>query len=131
MANIRLAAATRNSMLNPLVTLLNGGTLEFYTGTQPATGDTALSGNTLLGTLTFNATSGTVASGTLTLNAVTQDSAADATGTATFARMKTSGAVVVGDVDVGTSGASINMNTTSIVTGGPISITSGTISIPA
>jgi hypothetical protein len=118
-------------MLNPLVTLLNSGTLEFYTGTQPATGDTALSGNTLLGTLTFNATSGTVASGTLTLNSVTQDSAADATGTATFARMKTSGAVVIGDVDVGTSGASINMNTTSIVTGGPISITSGTISIPA
>jgi hypothetical protein len=131
MANLRLAVATRNAMLNPDIALLNGGTINIYSGVQPANGDAALSGNTLLGTLTLNATSGTVTGGTLTLNAITQDSAADATGTATFARILTSGAALWGDCDVGTSGATINLNTTSIVSGGPIQITSGSFSIPA
>ena len=56
MANLRIAAATRNAMLDQLRTLLDagaaGGTIKIYTGTQPANADTALSGNTLLGTLT-------------------------------------------------------------------------------
>jgi hypothetical protein len=32
---------------------------------------------------------------------------------------------------VGTSGATINLNTTSIVAGGPISVTSFTVTVPA
>lgn len=135
MANLRIAVAVRNSMMTAMLNAIDAGagpgTIKFYTGTQPANGDAALSGNTLLGTLTFSDPSGTVATGTLTFSAITEDSVADATGTATWARIQDSVGTNVDDVDVGTSGATINLNTVAIVAGGPIRITSGSISIPA
>ena len=45
---------------------------------------------------------------------------------AAWFRLATSAGVTICDGDVGTSGATLNLNTTSIVTGGPISITSFT-----
>ena len=57
MANFRIAASTRNSMLDALTAKIDAdvgaGTIKIYSGTQPANADTALSGNTLLATLTF------------------------------------------------------------------------------
>jgi hypothetical protein len=136
MANPRPTNTYRNAQLQALADLIDagaaGGKVKVYSGTQPATGDTALSGNTLLGTLTFATTcAASIAAGVLTFAAITEDSSADATGTATFARLTDSNDVSVIDLDVGTSGASINLNTTSIVTGGPIRLTSGTITAPA
>ena len=73
----------------------NSGVIKIYTGTQPAGADTAISGNTLLGTLTFSATAfaASSASGTAptrvvtaTANTITDDSSADNTGTATWFR---------------------------------------------
>jgi len=135
MANFRPSNATRNAMLDAIRILIDagsaGGTIKFYTGTQPATGEAALSGNTLLGTLTFSDPAAPGASsGTLTFSGITQDSSADATGTAAWARIQDSNGNNVFDVDVGTSGATINLNTTSIVTGGPITMSSFTITIP-
>jgi hypothetical protein len=132
MANLRMTAALRNARCDAIKTAIDAGagagTIKFYTGTQPATADTALSGNTLLGTLTFTDPSAPAASGgVLTFSAITQDTAADATGTATWARIADSTGATVFDCDVGTSGATINLNTTSIVTGGPIQISSFTI----
>jgi hypothetical protein len=126
----KLATATRNAELDAITTRVGAsGLLKIYSGTQPADANTALSGNTLLSTLTLNATFAPASSGgVLTLNAITQDSSAAATGTATFARMyKADGTTVIGDFTVGTSGADINLNTTSIVTGGPVSCSSFTI----
>lgn len=136
MANVRPASIARNAQVNAIRDLIDagaaGGTISIYSGTQPATGSTALSGNTLLATLTFSVSSAPNASdGVLTFNAVTEDSAAAATGTATFARIRDSNAVDVIDMDVGTSGASINLNTTSIVIGGAVRMTSGTLTAPA
>ena len=135
MANVRIAATIRSSMVTQILNAIDAdagaGTIKIYTGTQPANGDAALSGNTLLGTLTFSVTSGSVTTGTLTFSAITDDSSADATGTATWARIQDNSGDNVFDCDVGTSGATINLNTTSIVAGGPIQITSGSISIPA
>lgn len=135
MANVRIAASVRNSMLTQLLNAIDAGpaagTIKIYNGTQPANGDAALSGNTLLGTLTYSDPNGSVASGTLTFSAITQDAAADASGTATWARIQDSTGANVFDCDVGTSGATINLNTVTIVVGGPIQITSGSISIPA
>ena len=76
--------------------------------------------------LTCNATFAPAASGgVLTLNAITQDSAADATGTATHFRLfKSDGTTVVLDGDVGTSGSDCNINTTSIVSGAIVAVTS-------
>jgi hypothetical protein len=135
MANIRITAAGRNAMLDALVARMNLGSgaakLKLYSGTQPATGDTALSGNTLLATLTFTdpAAPG-AASGVVTFSTITEDSAADATATATFARITDSDDNFVFDGDVGTSGAMIVLNTTSIVTGGPVRVSSFTITLP-
>lgn len=128
MSNIaNLSDTAANAEANALASLLNGGFIEFYTGTQPANANTALSGNTLLATLTFgNPAFGAAAAGVITANAIASGTAA-ATGTATFARLyKSDGTTVVMDVTVGTSGAGINLNTTSIVTGGLVSVTSFT-----
>lgn len=136
MANLRIAAAARNAMLDALAARINlgsgPGTLKIYSGTQPANGDTALSGNTLLGTLTFSDPVAPAASGgTLTFSTITEDSSADASATATFGRIQDSDGTLVFDGDVGTSGSLITLNTTTIAAGGPIRITSFTISIAA
>lgn len=119
----------RNARLNVIRDAIDAGAgaglLEIYAGTRPATGGTV---TTLLGTLTFSATSApNAASGVLTFNAITEDSSADATGTASWARITDSTGAFVMDVDVGTSGTEIILNTVSIVAGGPIRVTSGTL----
>ena len=130
-ANFVLAIARRKATIDAITARLNSGVIKIYTGTRPATPDTALSGNTLLGTLTFGDTAFGAAdsSAVATANAITQDSSADATGTAAWARMlESDGTTVVADCNVGTSAADIVLNTTSIVTGGPIVISSMTLS---
>jgi hypothetical protein len=98
------------------------GLLRIYDGTRPATGGAA---TTLLAELTCNATFAPAASGgTLTLNAITQDSSANATGTATWFRITTSGGTAVIDGNVGTSGSDLNLTTTAIVSGQPVSVSS-------
>jgi hypothetical protein len=120
------AVGIRNSMLNDITTAAGGSALlRIYDGSRPATGGTA---TTLLAELTCNATFAPAASGgVLTLNSITQDSSANATGTATWFRIVTSGAAHVLDGNVGTSGSDLNLTTTSIVSGQPVSVTSFTI----
>lgn len=118
---------TRNAMLDAITTFAgNSGKIRIYNGSRPSTGGAA---TTLLAELTCNATfAGSAASGVLTLNAITNDSSADATGTATWFRLvKSDGTTHVLDGDVGTSGSDLNLNTTSIVSGGPVAISSFTI----
>lgn len=83
---------------------------------------------TVLAVLPLSYPCGTVTSGVLTFSAITSDSAADATGTAAEARIKNSaGTAIVTGLTVGTSGANINLNTTSITTGGAVSLSSGAL----
>lgn len=121
-----ISVAARNAMLDAITTAIgSSGKVRIYSGTQPATGGTA---TTLLAELPLSATAAAAASsGVLTLNAITNDSSADATGTATWFRILTSGNTAVIDGTVGTSGADLNLNTTSIVSGGPVAISSFTI----
>lgn len=137
MANLRVAAATGNAILDALRVKMDAGSgpalLKIYTGTQPAGADTALSGNTLLGTLTFtDPAAASASSKTLTFSTITADSAADASGTATWARVLDSDGVAIFDCDVGESGdgATITLNTKTIASGGPISITSFVLTYP-
>ena len=126
-SNLKFATATRNKMLDGITTAAgNSGFIKIYSGTQPADANTALSGNTLLATLTCNATFAPSASAaTLTLNAVASDTNAAATGTAAFFRMlKSDASTVVMDGTVGTSGCDLNLNTTSIVSGATVACTS-------
>lgn len=118
--------ALRNAQLDQITSQVGAsGLLRIYSGTRPATGGAE---TTVLAELTMNATFAPAASGgVLTLNAITQDASANATGTATWFRMLTSGAAARIDGNVGTAGSDMNLNSTSITAGGTVSITSATI----
>lgn len=135
MAIIRFLTAVKNSCLTPVKDAIDAGvgagTVKIYTGTIPATPADAIVAQVLLGTLTFSDPCGTIAAGALTMSAITQDSAADASGTATWARIQDSAGVVVMDIDVTSTGGggTMQLNTTNIVIGGPILISSFVLSV--
>ena len=122
-----MAAALRNARLDAISTFAGSGALlRIYDGSRPATGGTA---TTLLAELTLGSPLAPAASGgVLTLNAITQDSSANATGTATWGRIvKSDGTTFVTDCSVGTSGSDINFATVSFVSGAAVQVTSATI----
>lgn len=131
---MKLATSSRTAAASGLLSDFDAGTgpctIKFYTGAQPANVAAAASG-TLLGTCTCSDPLGTVANGALTFGAITQDSAADATGTVGYARLFDGDGNAKGDYSVGAagSGADIIMNTVNIVVGGPIAVTSFVITI--
>ena len=106
--NTQIADATVNAQAAALATLCNSGLIKIYDGTQPATADAALAGNTLGVTLTFGATAFPAAvSGLLTANAITAGTAVAAI-TPTFARIfKSDATTVVMDVSAGASSANL------------------------
>lgn len=121
------ATGVRNAKLDAITTFAgNGAKLRIYSGSRPATGGTA---TTLLAELTCGTPFASAsASGVLTLSTITNDASADATGTATWFRIvKSDGTTHVMDGNVGTSGSDLNLNTTSIVAGGPVAVSSFTI----
>lgn len=130
-ADPRITNAVASAMADVIGDALDSGTIKIYTGTIPATADTAIGAQTLLATLTFNAAAFPAASnGVLTAAAITSDASIDATGTAAWARIASSGAVDKMDVTVGTSGEDINFNTVSFVSGASCAITAMTITMP-
>ena len=130
--NLRFTTALRNAMGDAITTYAGASCiLRLYSGTQPANANTALSGNTVLAELTCNATFAPAASGgVVTLNSITNDSSANATGTATFFRLfRSDGTTVICDGEVGTSGSDLNINSTSISSGAAVAVTSATFTI--
>lgn len=117
------AATLRDAMLDAITTRAgNAALLRIYDGTRPATGGTA---TTLLAELTCGTPFAAAAvDGVLTLSAITQDSSANATGTATWFRIVTAAAAFVLDGNVGTAGSDLNLNSVSITAGGTVSVTS-------
>lgn len=106
-------------------------TFKIYSGTQPATTLTARSGTLLSSGLAPSSTpfaastSGTGdGNATATANAIASDTNAAASGTAGYFSWATSGAVVIYQGNVATTGADLNMNTTTITAGDTIAITS-------
>lgn len=127
--NVTLRNTRANAIRDAIDAGAGPGIVQFYTGTRPATG-AAITSETLLGTVTCGDPSTAAASGgVLTFNAFTEDTAADADGVATWARVLDSDSTFVTDLSVSESGGGgdLIMNTTTIVTGGPIRIDSGTI----
>jgi hypothetical protein len=129
--NTRVGATSRNAALDAQTAQLNSGFLDIYDGTQPTDPDTALGSQVLLAHLTLSATASAAASsGTATFNAIGSDASADATGTATWYTLKTSGSARRIDGSVGTSGCNLNLNTVSIVAGATVAVSSLTLSLP-
>jgi hypothetical protein len=127
----RTALAAQLATLWDTATAAGPCTLKFYDGAQPAGPATAVTTQVLLGTLTCSDPIGSAAAGVLTFGAVTQDNAADATGTATWARLLDADGVARADFDVtNTAGTgAVKINTVNIVAGGPIAMNSLTITM--
>lgn len=118
----------RNPMLNVWTSAVgNAGKLRLYSGTRPATNGTA---TTLLGELTCGSPFAAAASGgVLTLNALTADSAADASGTATWARLLKADNTFVADFTVTATGGGGDLEMDNPVIEAGAVLTPGTITI--
>ena len=120
---IGLKATTRNSRLDAITTDAgNAALLRIYDGTRPSTGGSA---TTLLAELVCGTPFAAGASlGVLTANAISNDAAANATGTASWFRIvRSDGTTHVLDGNVGTSGSDLNLDSVSITINQVVSVT--------
>ena len=137
--NFKIANAVAQDMADAFTTALDAGTgavINIYDGSQPADPDTAVSGQTLLAQLAMSATSFGAAAddnpgAIITANSISDDSSANATGTAAWFRMLTQdGGTAIADGSVGTSDADLVLNSVAITSGSTVSISSFTITMP-
>lgn len=113
------------------------GIISLYTGSAPTKTTDADTG-TKLCTLTLSATAFPASTSatsnglaTATANSITSDTNAAASGTAGYFRLKTgTGGTTIYEGNVGTSGADLNMNTTTITAGDTVAITSFLATLP-
>jgi hypothetical protein len=128
--NTQLTNLVVNTQADATDVLANSGLLRIYDGTQPANADTAITTQTLLVTLTMNATAfGAAVAGVTTANAITSGVAV-AAGTATWFRLlKSDGTTVLWDGSVDTSNANLVIPSTAIAVGITVSATAFTHTI--
>ena len=130
--NVTLAADTANEIADAVAALCDGGTIKVYDGAQPADPDTAITTQTLLATCTFGSPAFAAAvAGVATAHAITGDPSADASGTATWFRVLTSGGdpVMDGTVGVGVN-FDLNVASTAVVAAVAFPVNAMTISAP-
>jgi len=131
---MKLTTALRTVIATEILSAITNGTvadptIEIYTGTTvPALGDPV--SDTLLATLTMTTTAGTVTDGVITMDAITSDPAADATGTAGWARVLDRDGAPAIHITVADDGSGdLNLNSVNVVAGTPVAITAFTITI--
>lgn len=131
--DLRQAEDVVNAKAELVGALLDDGYLRIYDGTRPATADDPVTTQTLLAELRFGSPAfGAAAAGVITANAITQDSAANATGTATWYRcVQSDGSTAVQDGSVGTSDANMVLATTAIQANAIVQITDFTHTEPS
>ena len=132
-----LSNARRNAAAQGHTDALDGGTgpglIRVYSGTKPAGPDTAITSQVLLAEFTLADPAFTAgATGVRTLDATPVLATTGlAAGTATWYRALDSSAVAHFDGTVGTSGAELILNTTTISVGLALEITAGSLTQPA
>ena len=131
-----IAAAARTAAVDAVVDLLDAATATIQIRTGTAADPDAAPTGTLLATLTcsvpaFGPASDDGTTATATASAITDDSAADADGTAGHFRALDSAAacVLTGTVTATGGGGDMTLNTVSIVTDGTVSITGWTVTM--
>lgn len=126
-------------MADAFATVANAGTgpcqVRLYDGTIAATPATAIGSQVLLAELDCSdpIAAGGASSRVLTWDTITQDSSANAGGTASWARIVDGDGAVLFDTDVGnlSSSAGIKLSTTTIVVSQPVALTGFTLTVPA
>ena len=122
----RLSVAARNAAADAVTALIGAsGFLDIYDGTQPTNPDTALGAQVKLAHLPLSADAfADAVNGVATANAITDDAAADATGTASWFTVTKSDGTRIWEGSVGTSAANLIVPTTSFVAGVAIGVSS-------
>lgn len=130
--NRTISAAFADSVKAQMDNGSGAGRYLIYTAPMPADTTVGITSQILLGTCVCSDPCGTSSGGTLTHSAITQDSAADNSGTAAWARGTDSAGNVVKDHDITIvgGGGALQMVSTTIVAGGPIAFTSMTETLP-
>ena len=108
---IKVSTEAANVKANAFATAMNAGIIRIYNGAKPATANTAIGAQTLLGELTFgNPAFGAAVAGLITANAITKDASADNTGIAQFYRLlKADGTTPMGDGTCGITGGGFDL----------------------
>ncbi len=125
---ITINTTLKNTLLDGIDTVFNGGTLTIRTGSAPGANNAA--SGTVLATITLPADAFAAASsGTKALSGTWQDTSADATGTAAHFRLVNSGStqVLEGTVTATGGGGDMTLDNTSIAAGQQVTITSFTL----
>jgi len=135
MATTRTALTVRATELDAIIAGLATCYIRIYSGTLPATPETAVNGTLLAelrGNATFSAASTTSGNNkVLTANAITADASADAAGTAAYYRVLASdGTTVKWDGDCGVGTESMVLNSASISLGANVSCSALTLTLP-
>lgn len=131
---LRFPTTLRDTMAQAIINAIDAGTgsgvIEFYSGAIPTNLGDALTTQVKLGTVTCSKPSGTKGTGVVTFAAITQANAI-ATGTAAWAYIKDSAGTIaaLGDVTDNAGTGFFKVNTTSFVSGGPIAVSSLTITV--
>jgi hypothetical protein len=139
--NFRISNVAAKDLADAFDDAVNVGstasTIGVYTGAQPTDPDTAIGAQVLLATCTFSdpafgAATDASPGGLITADVITDDSSADATGTAAWFRISATGtgADDVADGEAGISGADLNFNTVAITSGSTVSVTAFTVTMP-
>jgi len=124
---MQLSVAARNARADQLTSQVgSAGKLRILTGSAPVDVATAQSG-TLLAEFTMGTPFAPAASGGVLSPTMPAQVNAGNTGTAGYWRLTTSAGVAVAQGTLGTSGSDINLNTLSIVSGGPVVLSSWTL----
>lgn len=125
---LAFADARRQARASLLGTWLDGGTVSLYTGTRPATPDTAITDQVLLAAFQLADPAGVATDG-VWVGELSDPALILDTGTPTWARFRDDASGTVCDADVGAtgSGAAVEVENTSFVEGAYASITSMTI----
>jgi len=131
----RISYYAANKACNAMVDELNSGLVRIYTGTQPATVNSATwATHVLLATLTLNATAfGDSTAGVATAQTITADSSADTAGTAAWFRiLMAAGNTALFDGNIGKTAADFNLalNSVTVQAGANVAISALTVTVP-
>lgn len=131
---MKITTTRRSAIAQDLIADIAAGTtnpnpvMEIYTGTIPAMGGTIT--DTLLATLTLTTQVATESSGVITFDAITEDSSADASGTAGWCRVLDRDGGEAAYFTIADDGSGeINFNSVSIVAGAPVAVSSLTVTV--
>ena len=132
---MKFTTALRSTIAQAIVDAMANGTtstpmIEIYDGTMPGSMGGSITDN-LLAELAMTNAAATQAGGVVTLDTITNDSSANASGTAGWARIldRDGAEVIYLTVSGSGGGGDLELNTVSITSGSPVAITSGTITV--